>query len=181
MSAILRCALVEAQNYQKKLAKKKSETDRDLKLEALLAVLTRKVPARIHAHRADDIMTGTFLVIAPDIGQKMATGENPKRVYGGQKKAPMTRMGIAAILRCALVEAQNYQKKLAKKKSETDRDLKLEALLAVLTRKVPARIHAHRADDIMTGTFLVIAPDIGQKMATGENPKRVYGGQKKAP
>ncbi len=89
------------------------------------------------------------MVIEANVGQKMATGENPKRVYGSDKKAPMTRMGIAAILRLALVDAQNYRDKKRKKK-EFERDLKMEALQPILQRKLPARIHAHRADDIAT-------------------------------
>jgi imidazolonepropionase-like amidohydrolase len=101
---------------------------------------------------------------------KMALGENPKRVYGEQKKAPSTRMGNAAILRAALVDAQNYLEKW--RRYETDlaeyqakveagdedaeapklpeRDLKLEALGKVLRREMKARIHAHRADDMLT-------------------------------
>ena len=92
-------------------------------------------------------------------GMKMALGENPKRVYGGQKKTPSTRMGNAALLRQALVEAQNYLAKWeryeAKRESGEDadppeRDLKWEALGKVLRRELKARIHCHRADDILT-------------------------------
>ncbi len=90
------------------------------------------------------------MVIDQNIGQKMATGENPKRVYGGQSKAPMTRMGIAAMLRSALVNAINYNDKVKGKKGKAPRDLKMEALLPIVTGKAPARVHAHRADDIMT-------------------------------
>ncbi len=89
------------------------------------------------------------IVIDPNIGQKMAVGENPKRVYGSAKKAPMTRMGIAAVLRCALVDAINYRDKL-KKKEKPPRDLRMEALVPIVNGKLPARIHAHRADDILT-------------------------------
>jgi len=102
------------------------------------------------------------MVIDADIGQKMATGENPKRVYGGDKKAPMTRMGTAAVLRGALVAAQNYREKMRKKKPGADRDLKLEALLPVLERKLPARVHAHRADDIATA--MRIAAEFGLRL-----------------
>lgn len=94
--------------------------------------------------------TADEMTIDSDIGQKMATGENPKRVYGGQHKAPMTRMGIAALIRNALVEADNYKKKRAKKKSDAPRDLKMESLIAVLEGRLPARVHAHKADDIVT-------------------------------
>ncbi|MDH5508846.1 MAG: amidohydrolase [Nitrospinota bacterium] len=102
------------------------------------------------------------MIVDQDIGQKMATGENPKRVYGGQKKAPMTRMGIAALMRTALVEAQNYREKRKKKKSETPLDLRMEALQAVIGGKKPARVHAHRADDIMTAVR--IAGEFGMKI-----------------
>lgn len=100
------------------------------------------------------------MVIPGTEGMKMALGENPKRVYGeGQKKAPKTRMGNAAVLREALQKAQNYLCKVEKAKekaekgenaSPPDRDLKLEALARVLKGEMMARIHAHRADDIMT-------------------------------
>jgi len=43
---------------------------------------------------------------APD-GLKMACGENPKRVYGGDKKqAPTTRMGNLALTRTAFIQAR---------------------------------------------------------------------------
>lgn len=43
-------------------------------------------------------------------GLKMACGENPKSVYGRQKRAPMTRMGNVAGYRQAFADAQNYQR-----------------------------------------------------------------------
>ncbi len=104
--------------------------------------------------------TAEEMVIPGTEAMKMALGENPKRVYGDmQKRAPRTRMANASVLREALVKAQNYLNKIdeAKKKEEAgqeakrpDRDLKLEALGKVLKREMKARIHAHRADDIMT-------------------------------
>ncbi len=97
---------------------------------------------------------------------KMALGENPKRVYGTQKKFPMTRMGNAAALRDALVKAQNYMEKIKRAEDDAareskekktkiepkypERDLKMEALSKVLTREYRCRIHCHRADDILT-------------------------------
>ncbi len=97
------------------------------------------------------------MIIRNPAGMKAALGENPKRVYGamGFKKSPMTRMASAALMREALVNALNYQEK--KEKGEKDpekkpeRDLKMEAMLRVLNREMPLRLHAHRADDIMTG------------------------------
>jgi|YNPBryantNP2012_1023418.scaffolds.fasta_scaffold13811_2 imidazolonepropionase-like amidohydrolase len=110
------------------------------------------------------------MVLLEPAGMKMALGENPKRVYGEQKKTPSTRMGNAAALRAALVEAQNYLDKWsryhreleeyqdkatagdekAKPPTPPERDLKLEALGRVLRREMKARVHAHRADDMLT-------------------------------
>lgn len=95
-------------------------------------------------------------------GMKMALGENPKRVHGeDNKRLPSTRMGNAAVLREALVRAQNYLGRFAQAEAEaqsepgkpikfTDRDLKYEALARVLRREMKVRIHCHRADDILT-------------------------------
>jgi len=107
-------------------------------------------------------LTADEMVIVPYAGQKIATGENPKRVYGSKDKAPMTRMGIAAAIRSALVSASNYSAKRKKKKSEEPRDLKMEALIPVIEGKLPARAHAHRADDIATA--IRIADEFGLKL-----------------
>jgi imidazolonepropionase-like amidohydrolase len=106
-----------------------------------------------------------MLVRAP-AALKMALGENPKRVYGEQKKAPSTRMGSAGVLREALARAQSYierktrheekaaafQKgsKGAQRPEPFERDVRLEVLASALLREIPTHIHAHRADDIMT-------------------------------
>jgi len=94
------------------------------------------------------------MIVREPAGLKVAFGENPKMVYGEQKKMPSTRMGTAALLRQALVDAQNYREKLEQGKKDPDklpeRDLGLETLNLVLDKKIPLRAHAHRADDIMT-------------------------------
>lgn len=94
------------------------------------------------------------MIIKEEGGMKIAFGENPKRVYSGQKKTPSTRMATAAVLRENLVKAQNYLAKLEKSQEEPDkpfeRDLKMEALVKVIKGELPIRAHAHRADDIMT-------------------------------
>jgi len=86
-------------------------------------------------------------------GLKMALGENPKRVYGGKKKAPSTRLGNAAVMREAFAQAQVYRRKRAGNgadEGEGERDLGWEILAEVLEGKLVARCHAHRADDILT-------------------------------
>lgn len=85
------------------------------------------------------------MLIKPEAGLKITLGENPKRVYGHQKKMPNTRMAIASLLRQSFIEAQNYRNKKGQ-----DRDLKYENILRVLDREIPIRAHAHRADDILT-------------------------------
>ncbi|HEX9518464.1 MAG TPA: amidohydrolase family protein [Streptosporangiaceae bacterium] len=99
-------------------------------------------------------------------GMKSALGENPKRVYGEQKKTPSTRLGTAAVIRGALVAAANYleridaeQRKPETERKPVDRDLKLEALGLVLRRQIPWRQHCHRADDIATA--IRIADEFG--------------------
>lgn len=94
------------------------------------------------------------MVIKSPVGLKAALGENPKRNYGSQKKMPGTRMASAALLREALVRAGDYQRKAARAAESggdpPDRDLKMESLARVLNNEIPLRVHAHRADDIMT-------------------------------
>jgi imidazolonepropionase-like amidohydrolase len=81
-------------------------------------------------------------------GVKMALGENPKRVYGGKKKTPSTRLGSAALMREALFKTRSYVRK--RDQGEAERDLRWEILADLLEGKIPARCHAHRADDILT-------------------------------
>ncbi len=94
------------------------------------------------------------MILKSPVGLKAALGENPKRNYGSQKKSPMTRMASAALLREALVRAKDYMRKVAGaadgKGDPPDRDLKMESLARVLSGEIPLRVHAHRADDIMT-------------------------------
>jgi len=94
------------------------------------------------------------MVIPGTEAMKFALGENPKRNYQERKQLPSTRMGNAAALRMAFIKASDYLNKIecAKKEGKPlpDRDLGLEALGKVLKREMKARIHCHRADDIMT-------------------------------
>jgi len=78
---------------------------------------------------------------------------NPKRVYSEKDKAPSTRMAVAGLLRETLMSVQDYKvkKENANKNSEPfSRDIKMESLLRILDREIPLKVHAHRADDIIT-------------------------------
>jgi len=101
------------------------------------------------------------MIIKSPAGLKIAFGENPKRVYGEQKKSPATRMATAALLRETIYKARNYkQKKEKTKEGEVfEIDIKMEILCEVLEKKLPLRAHAHRADDIMTA--IRIAKEFG--------------------
>jgi imidazolonepropionase-like amidohydrolase len=88
---------------------------------------------------------------------KAAMGENPKNVYRIQKKSPSTRMAIAALFRESFIKAESYVERRSAAQRDGnpfERDLKLEALGLVLEKRIPMRIHAHRADDIMTALRL---------------------------
>ncbi len=93
------------------------------------------------------------MIIKEPAALKISFGENPKRIYKSKNKMPMTRMGTAALLRDTLIKAKSYKlkKKLADNKGENfDIDLKMEAIIPVLDRKIPLKAHAHRADDLIT-------------------------------
>ncbi|MHC4954718.1 MAG: amidohydrolase family protein [Planctomycetota bacterium] len=70
-----------------------------------------------------------------------------ERVKGGDS-GTKTRMGIAALIRQAFVEAARRTAK------DEKRDLDREALMPVLERKLPAMFVAHREDDIATALRL---------------------------
>lgn len=94
---------------------------------------------------------------------KAAFGENPKRSFGLQGKAPKTRMAVAALLRGKLQAARNYQAQ--KKEAEAQGkafavDLGMEQLLLVLEKKIRLKTHAHRTDDILTAIRIAKEFDI---------------------
>lgn len=74
-------------------------------------------------------------------GLKIALGENPKRIHSQGNNDSITRMGIMGMLREAFYKAMH-----------TDRpeDLRIAPIVKALKREIPVRIHAHRADDIIS-------------------------------
>ena len=90
------------------------------------------------------------MILKDPAAMKCAFGENPKSCYGkSSSKAPMTRMGTAALLRELLFKTRRYRDdKVAGK--EPAFDMKLEAMLPVLSGEIPLKCHCHRADDILT-------------------------------
>lgn len=92
------------------------------------------------------------MVIDPMAAMKCAFGENPKRVYHDSKIK--TRMQTAAYLRETLMKTKEYMAKIALAGDDLSKrpayDMKLEAMIPVLEKKIPLKTHAHRADDILT-------------------------------
>jgi len=80
-------------------------------------------------------------------GLKAALGENPKRVYGGQKKTPKTRMASASLMREAFSTARSLMDKDDLKAREVYRN---SPIFKVLRGEMPLLLHVHRADDILT-------------------------------
>ncbi len=116
---------------------------------------------------------------------KMACGENPKRVYGGNKQAPMTRMGNVSGYRQAWAAAQEYQQSLddyqaslakggedAKKAKPPKRDLKMETLSAVLRGEIKVNMHCYRADEMLT--ILDLAAEFGYQITTFHHAVEAY-------
>lgn len=114
------------------------------------------VVIKLHGNRVDN------MILKDAVAMKCAFGENPKRCYGqGGKKAPMTRMGVAALLRELLFKTRRYMEDKAAGKNPGF-DMKLEAMIPVLEGKLPLKAHAHRADDILTS--IRIAKEFGVKL-----------------
>jgi imidazolonepropionase-like amidohydrolase len=113
---------------------------------------------------------------------KFASGENPKRVYGGRNQLPSTRMGNFAVQRAALQEAKEYMrdwdaydekvKKGDKEAKAPKRDLKLDALADVLRGKMMVQIHCYRADEFLTE--MAMAKEFGYKLRAFHHGLEVY-------
>jgi len=81
------------------------------------------------------------MIVQEYSGLKIALGENPKRIHSHGNKDSITRMGIMGMLREAFRDALH---------SDNIDSLRIAPLVKVLKREMPVRIHAHRADDIMS-------------------------------
>lgn len=79
------------------------------------------------------------------VAMKMAMGGNPKGVYGPRHERPMTRMGIAQIIRSELQKAREYLRDKASGK-DIPYDAGLENLGLVLRREIPIKVHCEQFD-----------------------------------
>ena len=100
------------------------------------------------------------MILKAPAAMKFSLGENPKAVYNEKNQTPVTRMGTMALIRELLIKAQNYKEQLDRYYEDEDDnekpefDIKLDAMLPVLSREIPVKIHAHRADDICSAIRL---------------------------
>lgn len=77
------------------------------------------------------------MIVRHPAALKMALGENPKKMHSGNKA--ITRMGVAGMIRETFSKAKEGKKNFHN-----------SSIHDALERKFPVRIHAHRADDIIT-------------------------------
>ena len=85
-------------------------------------------------------------------------GEPPRKAASAKQRDPATRMAEVAMIRQALVRAQEYQRNKAQNPS-LPRDLGQEALGKLLRREIPARIQANAPVDIRNA--LQLAEEFG--------------------
>ncbi|HZG58954.1 MAG TPA: amidohydrolase [Anoxybacillus sp.] len=81
------------------------------------------------------------MIIRETAGLKIALGENPKRIHSHGNKESITRMGIMGMLREAFYKAKHC---------DNIDDFRVIPIIQALKREIPVRIHAHRADDIIS-------------------------------
>lgn len=102
---------------------------------------------------------------------KIACGENPKRVYGSQGAAPMTRMGNVAGYRNAFIDAKEYLAKLDGKEPPKQ-DLRLETLAAAMNGEIQVQIHCYRSDEM--AIMLDMAREFGFQVAAFHHGVEAY-------
>jgi imidazolonepropionase-like amidohydrolase len=168
----------------------------DYQDKAIYRALAGGVTTSLLLHGSANMIGGQAVVIKHKFGDsrdellfpnaprsiKFASGENPKRVYGGRDQLPSTRMGNFAVQREALVQAQDYMrewdaynakvKRGDKDASPPKHDLKLEALADVLRGKLLVQIHCYRADEMLTE--IAMAKEFGYKLRAFHHALEAY-------
>lgn len=97
------------------------------------------------------------MVIKNPVALKAALGGNPKGVYGDMNKSPMTRMAIAEIIKELLRSAKKYYLE-----KETPYNEQLEAVIPVLKKEIPLKIHCTQYDML---TAIEIAKEFDVKFS----------------
>jgi imidazolonepropionase-like amidohydrolase len=168
----------------------------DYQDKAIYRALAGGVTTSLLLHGSANMIGGQAIVIKHKYGAardemlfpnaprsiKFASGENPKRTYGGREQLPSTRMGNFAVQREALVQAQDYMrewdaynekvKRGDKDAAAPKHDLKLEALADILRGKLMVQIHCYRADEMLTE--MAMAKEFGYKIRAFHHALEAY-------
>ena len=105
---------------------------------------------------------------------KFALGENPKR---NPNRYPNTRMGVQEIIRDHFMAARDYEKEWKSwEKTKTGlpprKDLRMEALLDILNRKLLVSSHGYRADEFLA--LMRLTEEFGFKVQTLQHGVEAY-------
>ena len=105
---------------------------------------------------------------------KFALGENPKR---SPNRYPNTRMGVQEIIRDHFLAARDYEKEWKTwEKTKTGipprKDLRMEALLDILNRKLLVSSHGYRADEFLA--LVRLTEEFGFKVQTLQHGVEAY-------
>lgn len=88
--------------------------------------------------------------IANPVALKAAMGINPKGVYNGKNRCPMSRMGIAQTLRDYLTKVKAYMKKKADAAGDPEKmppyDQAMEHGIPVMEHQIPLKVHSYQQD-----------------------------------
>ncbi|MBQ1531065.1 MAG: amidohydrolase [Solobacterium sp.] len=96
------------------------------------------------------------MIVKDPVAMKCALGENPKRCY--REKGNAARMTTAANIRQMMLKTLDYMARLEAAGDDPAKkpafDYKCEAMIPVMKREIPLKIHAHQANDILTAVRL---------------------------
>ena len=102
------------------------------------------------------------MIVKTPVAMKCALGENPKRCY--HEKGNAARMSTASVIRNMLFKAREYLEKKEAAGNDIFKkpafDFKCEAMIPVLKKEIPLKIHAHQANDILTAIRLAKEFDV---------------------
>ena len=93
------------------------------------------------------------MVVRDPAAIDMTLGEQPKKAAAARQRDPATRMAEVAMIRQALVRAQEYARNKGANPNLA-RDLGMEALGKLLRREIPARLQANSPTDIRSALAL---------------------------
>lgn len=88
------------------------------------------------------------MIVDSSIDIKVTLGDEPKKWNQNSQTSPLSRMGIMNLLRTSLIKTKDYMENRAKGK--VDSDLNYEALVRVLNKKIPFKVVANKAQDILS-------------------------------